>query len=251
MLSLGIEAVDSTLGGVQKGSYILLHEQDPRSMGRELAFMFLKKKLQEDNLIGMFNLSYPLPTLFHLFKKRGVDAESYLRSKNLVIIDTFGSLYGLRVDMEGVQYLKGSLSPEVLSKKYADVVGAHKEEWPRLGMFEGRELWGISMNINEYTKIFNESTVLSYFEVSAETRRRHRAYREYPTGTNIWVYVGGPDRVFASLYRRMDYVIRTRSERVGDTVKRYLCILKAPGMWQSITFEYSFTPDGVEFRRIY
>jgi len=250
LLSLGVRAIDDVLGGVRKGSYILFHEQDPRSLGRELVFMFLRKKLEDDSLIGMFNLSYPLPTLFHLLKRRGVEVEKYLRSRNLVIVDTFGSFHGPRVRMEGVQYLMGSLSPELLSRKYADVVGAHKEEWARKGMFEGRELWGVSMDINEYVKIFDEGTALSYFEVSAEIRRRHRAYREYPTGTNVWVYTGKPDRVFASIYRRMDYVIRTRSEVVDGEVRRYLCILKAPDLWQPIAFEYSLVPGGFKFEKL-
>lgn len=120
-------------------------------------------------------------------------------------------------------------------------------------MFEGRELWGIAMDVSEYSSIFGEANALGYFEVSAEVRRRHKAYREYPTGTNIWVFSGKPDRVFSSLYRRVEYVVRTGGSELTPEggVKRYLCVLKAPGVSDVISFEYSFTGrGGIELRRI-
>ncbi|WP_048150100.1 hypothetical protein [Palaeococcus ferrophilus] len=250
MLSIGIKELDEMLGGVKKGSYILLHEEDPRSLGREIVFRFLRQKLEDDNLVGLFNLSYPMPTLLRLLRRRGIEVEKYLDSGNLAIVDTFGSFHGPKLERNGIQYLSGSLSPELLSRKYADVVRIHKEEWARTGMFEGRELWGVAMNVNEYVNIFGEDTALSYFEVSAEVRRRHRAYREYPTGTNVWVYTGRADRVFASIYRRMDYVIRTRSEVTDGRVRRYLCLLKAPDLWQPLVFEYSLTREGIGLREV-
>ncbi|BAD84395.1 hypothetical protein, conserved [Thermococcus kodakarensis KOD1] len=249
MIKLGIKPLDEALGGVKEHSYILLHEEDPRSLGRELVFEFMKNKLENDNLVGFFNISHALPILIEIMKKRGINVDEYLDSLNLAIVDTFGSLYGPRIERRGVWYLSGSLSYELLSRKYAEVVRAHKELWKKENMFEGRELWGVAMDLSEYSNIFGEANALSYFEVSAEIRRRHRAYREYPTGTNIWVFSGKPDRVFSSLYRRVDYVVRTRSELTEEGVKRYMCILKAPGVSDVISFEYSFTRNGIEMKR--
>ncbi|WP_237705082.1 hypothetical protein [Thermococcus zilligii] len=251
MIELGLRELDRALGGIKEGSHILLHEEDPRSLGRELVFEFLKCKLKKDSLIGLFNISQPLPLMLQIMRKRGIDVDRYLDSLNLAIIDTFGSFYGPRVERKGVWYLSGSLSYELLSRKYAEAVRAHKELWKREGMFEGRELWGVAMDVSEYSHIFGEEDALSYFEVSAEIRRRHSAYRDYPTGTNIWVFSGKADRVFSSLYRRMDYVIRTRSELTENGVKRYLCVLKAPGVDEVITFEYSLENEGLALRRIY
>ncbi len=57
--------------------------------------------------------------------------------------------------------------------------------------------------------------------------------------------------MFSSLYRRVDYVVRTRSELTEEGgVKRYMCILKAPGgVSDVISFEYSFTRNGIEMKR--
>ncbi|ASJ03287.1 hypothetical protein A3L09_08480 [Thermococcus profundus] len=250
MVELGIKALDRTLGGIKEHSYILLHEEDPRSLGRELVFEFMRRKLDEDNLIGFFNISHPLSILIDMLERRGIRVRAYLDSLNLAIVDTFGSFYGPRLERRGIWYLSGSLSYELLSRKYAEAVRAHKELWKNENMFEGRELWGVAMDVSEYSSIFGETNALSYFEVSAEIRRRHRAYREYPTGTNIWVFSGKQDRVFSSLYRRVDYVMRTRSELTEDGVKRYLHVLKAPGVSEIITFEYAFTGKGIELERI-
>lgn len=250
MLKLGIDVLDGALGGIVKGSYILFHEEDPRSLGRELIFEFIGYRLENDDLLGIFNISHPLPLLFEMMEKRGIDFERYLDSLNLSIVDTFGSFYGPRVERKGVWYLEGTLSYELLSRRTAEVVKAQKELWREMGMFEGRNLWGVAMDISEYVRIFGEANALSYFEVSADVRRKHEAYREYPTGTNLWVFTGKADRTFSSLYRRVDYVARTESELTDEGVKRYLHILKAPGVEEVLTFEYSFTDNGVEFRRV-
>ncbi len=245
-----MKELDELLGGIREHSYILFHEEDPRSLGRELVFRFIRYKLEGDNLMGIFSIIYSLPFLLDIMRRNGIDAESYLDSLNLAIIDTFGSFYGPRIRRRGVWYLPGSPSYELLSRKYAEAVRAHKELWAEEGMFSGRELWGVAMDVSEYTRIFGEANTLSYFEVSAEVRRQHEAYRKYPTGTNVWVFSGKADRVFSSLYRRVDYVFRTRSVLTDDGVRRYLCILKAPGISTVPVFEYSLLEGEIRMRRV-
>ncbi|WP_297503698.1 hypothetical protein [Thermococcus sp.] len=244
-----MKELDKLLGGIREHAYILFHEEDPRSLGRELVFRFIRYKLENDNLMGIFNISYSLPFLLEVMCKNGIDADSYLDSLNLAIVDTFGSFYGPRIRRRGVWYLPGSPSYELLSRKYAEVVRAHKELWAEKGMFSGRELWGVAVDVSEYIRIFGEANTLSYFEISAEVRRQHEAYRRYPAGTNIWVFSGDVDRVFSSLYRRVDYVFRTRSVLTEDGVTRYLYVLKAPGLSDIPVFEYRITKDDVKVKR--
>ncbi|WP_240922820.1 hypothetical protein [Thermococcus sp. Bubb.Bath] len=58
-LKLGIKGLDFLLGGVEPRSLILIHEADPASLGKLLAFEILKAKLDSDNLIGYFNIGTP------------------------------------------------------------------------------------------------------------------------------------------------------------------------------------------------
>lgn len=246
MYSWEFKILDKEIGKIRPTSYILLHELDPRSRGRDLIFEFIRKKLEKDNLLGFFNISYPLPLLLKILKKRGIDFEKYLDNNRFLIIDTFGSIYNLRYDIKNVWYLEDATSLELLSIKYAQVVKAHKEEWARLGLFEGREIWGVAMDLSEYERIFSEEGTLRYIEVSADVRRRHEAYTKFPKGTNIWVYSGKGSRVLPSIYRRSHYVLRTRSEITDEGVKRELLVLKTPNLSEFKRFEYRFTDKGIE-----
>ncbi|WP_297549638.1 hypothetical protein [Thermococcus sp.] len=243
MLSWEIPELDKELGGILKQSFILIHEVDPRARGKDILLHILREKLKKDNLVGYFNISYPLHVLMRAFETSGINAREYLKRGNFTIIDTFGSFYDVISDLEGIWYLKGSISAEVLPTKYVEVVEAHKKIWAERGLFKGRELYGFTMDVSDYIEILGgELETLRYLEISAELRAKARAYREYPKGTNFWLW--GPkesSQVLASVYRRATYVIRVRSELNGMEVVRYLEILKAPDLKSRIIkFKYHF-----------
>ena len=243
MLSWEIPALDEALGGLKKHSFVLIHEADPRARGKEILFHIMREKLRAGNLVGYFNISYPIHALMKAFEVSGIDARKYLREGNLAIIDTFGSFYDIISDLEGVWYLKGSLSADVLPAKYVEVVEAHKRAWAERGMFEGRKLYGFAMDMSDYIDMLGgELETLRYLEISAEIRVNAKAYREYPKGTNFWLWGRkGSPRILTSVYRRATYVLRVRSELSGSKVVRYLEVLKAPGMGTEIErFTYHF-----------
>lgn len=250
MYSWEFEVLDREIGKIMPTSYILLHEVDARSRGRELLLELTKRKLEKESLLGFFNISYPIPVLFKIFKKRGIDFKKYLKSGNFAIIDTFGSLYGLKYSCENVWYLEGAVSLELLSVKYAQAVKALKEKWAQRGLFDGRELWGVVMDISEYERIFGMYETLRYLEVSADVRRRHEAYVKFPKGTNIWVYSGKGSKVLPPIYRRANYVIKTVSEITDEGVKRELWVVKTPELSGVKRFEYKFTDKGIELRSV-
>ncbi|AEH25270.1 hypothetical protein [Pyrococcus yayanosii] len=253
MIPWEIDGLDEVLGGIRRYSLVLLHEVDPRSRGKELIYHIIKRKLEEDNLVGYFNISYPLNVVFRTMRRVGIDVDGALAERRLAMVDTFGSFYGIKYNVESVWYLEGSLSSETLAAKYARVIEAHKKVWAERGMFEGRELFGFAVDMTTYIDLFNsEEETLRYLEVSADIRAVHSAYRKYPRGTNFWVWSGMKSpKVFASVYRRADYVLRTRSYLAEDGVKRELIVLKTPEMGSRlIRFEYTFTKDGVEAWRV-
>lgn len=149
MYSWEFEVLDREIGKIMPTSYILLHEVNARSRGRELLLELTKRKLEKESLLGFFNISYPIPVLFKIFKKRGIDFKKYLKSGNFAIIDTFGSLYGLKYSCENVWYLEGAVSLELLSVKYAQAVKALKEKWAQRGLFVGKGEQGSSAYLQE------------------------------------------------------------------------------------------------------
>jgi len=253
MLSWEVPELDETLGGLRKHSFVLVHEVDPRARGREVLLHILREKLRRGDLVGYFNISYPIHVLMKAFEVSGIDARRYLRKGNLAIIDTFGSFYDIVSNLEGVWYLRGSLSADVLPAKYVEVVEAHKRKWAERGMFEGRELYGFAMDVADYIDMLGgESETLRYLEISAELRANARAYRDYPRGTNFWLWGRkGSPQVLASVYRRATYVLRVRSELKGGRVVRYLEILKAPGVGDDVIgFTYRFENGAPILERI-
>lgn len=243
MPSWEIKALDEELGRLREHSFVLLHEADPRARGKEILFHILGEKLKKGSLVGYFNISFPIHILMRAFEISGIDWREYLKSGTLAIIDTFGSFHDIVSDVEGVWYLKGSLSADVLPAKYVAVVEAHKRKWAERGMFEGRDLYGFTVDVSDYIDMLGgELETLKYLEISAEMRANARAYREYPKGTNFWLWGRkGSPQILASVYRRATYVLRVRSELSGNRVVRYLEVLKAPGMGSElIRFTYHF-----------
>lgn len=250
MIKFGIKFLDEVFGGVKEYLYILFYEEDFCFFGCELVFEFMKNKFENDNLVGFFNISYVFLIFIEIMKKRGINVDEYFDLFNLVIVDIFGSFYGLRIERCGVWYFLGFFFYEFLFRKYVEVVRVYKEFWKKENMFEGRELWGVVMDFLEYLNIFGEVNVLSYFEVFVEIRRCYRVYREYLMGINIWVFFGKFDCVFLFFYRRVDYVVRMRSEFIEEGVKCYMCIFKVLGVFDVILFEYLFIWNGIEMKRI-
>ncbi|CAB50543.1 hypothetical protein [Pyrococcus abyssi] len=252
-VSWGIKELDKEIGEIKKYSLILFHQEDSLSRGIDVLYYILAKKLKEDELIGYFNISYPLPLVLKVLSRFGVDPIKALESRNLAIIDTFGSFYGIRTNIKGVYMLEGMLSSETLPAKYARVVELHKEDWAKFGMFEGRNIFGFAIAISSYLELFGRvDEVLRYIELSSEIRHVHPAYRKYPRGTNFWLWIGkGNEEVFGSVFRRADYVIRTRSHLGDEGIKRELIILKTPGISEDIVkFEYEFKDTRPVLKRV-
>ncbi|AFK22111.1 hypothetical protein [Pyrococcus sp. ST04] len=253
-VSWEIKALDKELDGIRKYSLVLIHQEDPLSRGVDLLYYILTEKLKQDNLIGYFNISYPLPLVLRALRRFNIDPIEALKSLRLAIIDTFGSFYGVKSNLPSVWVLEGMLSSETLPAKYARVIEEHKSVWAKEGLFEGRDIYGFAVAISSYMELFNSSEeTLRYLELSSEIMSIHPAYKKYPRGTNFWLWLGkGHKEVFASVYRRADYVLRTRSYFTDDGIKRELIILKTPEFEDEvIKFEYEFEEGEIKFTRIY
>ncbi len=247
-LKLGLKPVDRVLGGVKERSLILIHEADPRSLGKFLALQVMKEKLESDNLVGYFNIGLPLSTFTAVAERFGIDIERHLRENRLMIVDTFGSLYNLRQGTGNVWYLSQPISLETLNDKYIEVIRAHKEKWKRLNMFEGRELWGVTISISDYLYMFGPQKTQRYLEMIDLQRAKSDVYKKYPAGTNVWVYSGNDVVVLPLIYRKASYVLKTESRITGEErVVRTMKIMKAPDLDGIPTFEYIVRRNGVEF----
>ncbi|AAL80549.1 hypothetical protein PFDSM3638_02085 [Pyrococcus furiosus DSM 3638] len=253
MVSWDIEFLDKEVGEIKKHSLILIHEEDLPSRGRDLLYYIMAEKLRKGNLVGYFNISYPLQMVFRALERFNLNPIELLHSRILAIIDTFGSFYGIKTNLPGVWYLEGMLSSETLPGKYAKVIEAHKSVWAREGMFKDRDIFGFAVAMSSYLDIFgSREETLRYLELSAEVRSKHSAYKKYPRGTNFWLWVGKRDEgVLNSVYRRADYVLRTRSRFTEEGIKRELLVLKTPELVEDIpVFEYEFKGDKIVGRRI-
>ncbi len=246
-LTLGIRELDEALGGVVEKSLILIHEADPRSLGKFLAFEIMRNKLDSDNLVGYFNIGTPLPALLSVMEKVGIEWKRHLHEGRLMIIDTFGSIYDVKTDLENVWYLRKPIDLDTLNGKYIKVIGAHKQRWAELGMFEGRELWGVTVSMSDYLSIFPPRATQRYIEISDLQRSRSQVYKKYPAGTNVWTYTGGDTMVLPLLYRKADYILKTESRIEDGEIKRYLHIIKAPELGDTRTLEYKFKGGRVQF----
>ncbi|WP_297497292.1 hypothetical protein [Thermococcus sp.] len=247
-LKLGLKPVDRVLGGVEERSLILIHEADPRSLGKFLALHVMKEKLDSDNLVGYFNIGMPLSVFLSVTRRFGIDVERHLKEGRLMIVDTFGSIYDLRVEMENVWYLSGPISLEILNEKYIEVIRTHKEKWKQLNRFEGRELWGVTVSISDYLHMFGAQKTQRYLELADLLRTNSDVYRKYPAGTNVWVYTGNDLVVLPLLYRKATYVLRTESTVTEEgKVIRTMKIVKAPGLKSMPAYEYTFRSGRLKF----
>ena len=252
MISWEIEELDREIGKIKKHSLILIHEEDASSRGKDILFYILSRKLKSDNLVGMFSISYPLQLIIRIISRFGVDVIKYLENHRLAIVDTFGSFHGIKATMPGVWYLEGMLSSETLPIKYAKAVEDHKKVWMDLNLFEGRELYGFAISMSGYLEVFTPEETLRYLETSAEVRYGHPAYKKYPRGTNFWLWEGVKDkRVLLSVYRRADYVLKTRSSLGENGIKRELLVIKTPKpIEELVRFEYEFKGNEPKLRRV-
>jgi len=246
-LKLGIPELDEITGGVVEKSLILIHEADPRSLGKFLAFEIMRRKLDSDNLVGYFNIGTPLPALVSVMEKVGINWKKHLSENRLMIIDTFGSIYDIKRDLENVWYLRKPIDIDTLNDKYIKVIGAHKQKWAELGMFEGRELWGVTVSMSDYLSIFTPKATQRYIEISDLQRSRSEVYKKYPAGTNVWTYTGEDTIVLPLLYRKADYIFKTESRIEDGETRRYLHIIKAPELGDVRTLEYRFKGGRVRF----
>jgi len=246
-LKLGIKELDELLGGVTERSLILIHESDARSLGKFIAFEIMRRKLDSDNLVGFFNIGTPIGMLVSVMEKAQIDWRKHLTDGRLMIIDTFGSIYDVKTDLENVWYLRGPIDIDTLNDKYITVVGAHKRKWARMGMFEGRELWGVTVSMSDYISTFNPKATQRYLEVSDLQRARSEVYKKYPAGTNVWLYSGEDTVVLPLLYRKADYILKTDSRVENGKLRRYLHVVKTPNMGKVLTTEYSFRDGRIVF----
>ena len=246
-LKLGIKELDEALGGVVERSLILIHESDPRSLGKFLAFEIMRSKLDSDNLVGYFNIEAPLSVMLGIMEKVGLDWRRHLHEGRLMIIDTFGSIYDIKTDLENVWYLPKPVDIDTLNDKYLKVIGAHKRKWAEMGMFKGRELWGVTVSMSSYLSIFNPKATQKYLEISDLQRSRSEVYRKYSAGTNVWTYTGEDTVVLPLIYRKADYVLKTESRVENGNVKRYLHIVKTPELGDVRTLEYRFEGGRIKF----
>ncbi|MDI3475290.1 MAG: hypothetical protein PWQ79_601 [Thermococcaceae archaeon] len=247
LVKTGLRPLDKALGGVREKSLILLHEEDPRSLGKLMALEVLREKLDGGHLVGYFNLGMPISVLFELFDKMGIDYRRAFDEDRFFLVDTFGSIYGQRVDFENVQYLRTPVSLETLNDRYIEVIREHKRRWAEKGMFEGRELWGITVSNSDYKWIFGEEPTLRYLELVDAQRHTADVYRKYPSGTNLWVYSGVDRVILPFLYRKADYVLKTGSSIEGDKVVRNLIVVKAPELEDILSFEYAVRDHRIIF----
>ena len=247
ILRLGIKELDELLGGVVERSLILIHESDPRSLGKLIAFEIMRSKLDSDNLVGYFNIGTPLPLVLSIMEKARIDWKKHLADGRLMIIDTFGSIYDIKTDMENVWYLRKPIDIDTLNEKYLKVIEAHKQKWAEKGMFEGRELWGITVSISDYLSLFTPRATQRYLEISDLQRSRSNVYKKYPAGTNVWVYTGEDTTVLPLVYRKADYILKTESRIENGEIKRYLHIIKAPEINDVFNIEYGFERDKLVF----
>jgi len=246
-LKLGINELDEILGGVVERSLILIHEADPRSLGKFLAFEIMRRKLDSDNLVGYFNIDSPLSITLSILEKVGLDWRRHLHEGRLMIIDTFGSIYDTKTDLENVWYLRKPIDIDTLNEKYIKVIGAHKQKWAEMGMFEGRELWGVTVSMSNYLSIFTPKATQRYLEISDLQRRKSEVYIKYPAGTNVWTYTGDDTIVLPLLYRKADYILKTESRIEDGKVKRYLHLIKNPKLGAVSTLEYKFKGGRIRF----
>jgi KaiC/GvpD/RAD55 family RecA-like ATPase len=247
-LVTGIKELDHVLGGVRERSLIMIHEADPRSLGRFLALEITRAKLDSENLVGFFNIGTPLPIMLEIMNKTGIDWERHLKEQRLMIVDTFGSIYDTEVKAENIWYLKKPITIDTLNNKYLEVIQKHKEKWAERDMFRGREIWGITIAISDYIRIFGMQHTQRYIEIADLQRVKAEVYKKYPAGTNIWVYSGNDTVVMPLIYRKADYVLRTESRVEDGEVKRVLKVIKIPDLKEVPPVEYTFKNWKVTFK---
>ena len=247
LINLGIPQLDKIIGGIEKGSLIALIERDSRSLGSLISLLVARKKLEEGHLVALFNKSLPLPVLLSRLECIGIDVDRYLGNGQLAILDVFDSQYEVKYDIPGVYYIQGEIHEGTYLQKFVREVLNIKKEWMKRGLIdENTEIWGISYKISDYLDIFSENALIKIIETTSEIRLVHKAYTDYPKGTNIWVFSGNNQTIINLLYRRADYVIETRSTLTENGVKRELYLIKMPKMRRIRKFTYQIR--GYEFK---
>ena len=106
VISTGISELDLALGGglIKGGMVLVSYESDLQgSTGWILGLKIFKNRIEEGDLGALINYRYPLSGLFSRLSAVGMNAEQMLEEGNLMILDVFGSQYGLQYPYEGVK----------------------------------------------------------------------------------------------------------------------------------------------------
>lgn len=121
VISTGIPELDLALGGglIKGGIALVSYESDLQgSIGWILGLKIFKNRIDGGILGILINYRYPLSRLFSRLSTVGMSAEQMLKEGNLIILDVFGSQYGLQYPYEGVRRFDGFNLRTYVSKMF-------------------------------------------------------------------------------------------------------------------------------------
>ena len=149
VVTSGVPDIDNILGGgIVRGSTLLVI-YDSFSLGWTLPFEILKRQMPKGVLGVIINYNLPIPRLLMRARSLGLDIDREGKEGNIVIIDVFGSKYGVDYSNEYVYRIEG-FNPETYIPKLEQV---YREIFRRAGRRDVVELMfsldGMAFEIGE------------------------------------------------------------------------------------------------------
>lgn len=157
MIKTGIRELDSMLGGGLLDDSITLIVYDTNSFGWVLGLEVFRSLIRKGGFGVVINYSFPMSLLQKYCSVIGFDVQKLGEKGDIAVIDVFGAVNGIRVDLPFV-YSPGNIDASTFLPK---IVSLYYNILPKRG---SKKPIGITITMDGFAHLFGEEPSMKLFQ---------------------------------------------------------------------------------------
>jgi len=178
VIKTGIYELDSMLGGGLLDDSIVLVVYDTNSFGWVLAVEIFKALVNQNGFGIVTNYSFPMSLLQKYGNMLGFDVKQLGESRDIAIIDVFGAVNGLTIDLPFV-YSPGGIDASTFLPKMVSVY------YELLSAVKGRKPIGLTITMDGFAHLFGEDSAMKLFQKNMVMKEAARTTEKRKRPINI------------------------------------------------------------------